>query len=40
VDNLNDKKVIGLMRRADLAAAYLRFVHAPPGGSQVVQKVK
>jgi CIC family chloride channel protein len=39
VDSLKEKKVIGLMRRADLAAAYLRFVHATPGGSKEVQKV-
>jgi chloride channel protein, CIC family len=31
VDNLKEKKVVGLMRRADVANAYLRFVHGQPG---------
>jgi chloride channel protein, CIC family len=30
VDSLKEKKVVGLMRRADLANAYLRFVHGQP----------
>jgi CBS domain-containing protein len=30
VDNLMEKKVVGLMRRADVANAYLRFVHGQP----------
>jgi hypothetical protein len=30
VDSLKEKKLVGLMRRADLANAYLRFVHGQP----------
>jgi CBS domain-containing protein len=30
VNNLKEQRVIGLMRRADVANAYLRFVHAQP----------
>ncbi len=37
VDNLKDKKVIGLMRRADLASAYMRLVHATPAADDSVK---
>jgi CIC family chloride channel protein len=40
VNSLKEMKVIGLMRRADVANAYLRFVHAQPApDSTVVQKL-
>jgi len=40
VNNLKEKKVVGLMRRAEMANAYLRFVHGQPGGeSQGADKV-
>jgi chloride channel protein, CIC family len=35
VNDLKEQKVIGLMRRADVANAYLRFVHAQPMADKV-----